>query len=115
MKTYEEIKEETRKTLEGKDEKYKRRYLKLCKSLRIIISEKFLWSISIITCLIIPSIFHFIGYFKLSLIDLLFFLLLHMLYWIFKGSKDTKKLMDESSPEIEMMIQAVNEIIDESK
>jgi hypothetical protein len=115
MKTYEEIKEEARQTLDGKENRYVRRYLKLLKMLRSIFSEKTLWIISFIPWLIVPGIIHFIGLINFTPIDGLFFLITHMIYWRFKGSKDMQELIDGSRPEIEMMIQAVNEIIDESK
>ena len=112
MKTYEEIKEETQQTLNGKDSRYIRRYLKLLKVLRSIFSEKVLWVISFIPWLIVPGIIHFAGFLGFTPIDGLFFLITHMLYWRFKGSKDTRELIDGNRPEIEMMIQAVEEIIE---
>jgi hypothetical protein len=115
MKTYNEIKEDVKKDLDGKSEKYIKRYLKLLIILRVIFSEKVLWIISIIPWLIVPCIIHFLGFLVITFNLALFFLIAHMLYWMFKGSKDTNKLIDESSPEIEMMIQVVKEIIDESK
>ena len=112
MKTYEEIKEETQQTLNGKDSRYIRRYLKLLKVLRSIFSEKVLWIISFIPWLIVPCIIHFLGFLIITFNVALFFLITHMLYWMFKGRKDMHELIDENRPEVEMMIQAVEEIIE---
>lgn len=111
MKTYDEIKEDVKKDLDGKSEKYIKRYLKLLKVLRSIFSEKVLWIISFIPWLIVPGIIHFAGFLGFTPIDGLFFLITHMLYWRFKGSKDTRELIDGNRPEIEMTILAVEEII----
>jgi hypothetical protein len=115
MKTYEEIKEEARQTLDGKENRYVRRYLKLLKLLRSIFNEMTLWIISFIPWVIVPSIIHFIGLISFTPIDGLFYLVAHIIYWRFKGSKDMQELIDGNRPEIEMMIQAVEEIINESK
>jgi hypothetical protein len=112
MKTYDEIKEDVKKDLDGKSEKYIKRYLKLLKVLRSIFSEKVLWIISFIPWLIVPCIIHFLGFLIITFNVALFFLIAHMLYWRFKGSKDTRELIDGNRPEIEMMIQAVEEIIE---
>jgi hypothetical protein len=112
MKTYDEIKEDVKKDLDGKSEKYIKRYLKLLKVLRSIFSEKVLWIISFIPWLIVPGIIHLAGFLGFTPIDGLFFLITHMLYWRFKGNKDTRELIDENRPEVEMMIQAVEEIIE---
>ena len=113
MKTYEDIKDETQNTLNGKTDRYVRRYLILCKILKVAITENVLWLLSLIP-LIIPIIINSL-FFKFKLIDILIFVLLHMLYWRIKGEKDTRKLIDDTAPEINMMIQAVEEIINERK
>ena len=112
MKTYDEIKEDVKKDLDGKSEKHIKRYLKLLKVLRSIFSEKVLWIISFIPWLIVPCIIHFLGFLIITFNVALFFLIAHMLYWRFKGSKDMHELIDGNRPEIEMMIQAVEEIIE---
>lgn len=115
MKTYDEIKEDIKKDLDGKSEKYIKRYLKLLIILRFIFSEKILWIVSFIPWLIVPGIIHFLGFLEITFNVALFFVIAHMLYWMFKGRKDTYELIDENRPEIEMMIQIVNEIIGETK
>ena len=114
MKTYEEIKKEEFEYTKEFSDKRLRRYLRLCRMLSRIMNIKVLWAISVIPMVAVALLFHlFGGIFSFGVIDALLLTIAHFFYWKIKGEKDSRKLLDEVGPELEMTLIAIEEIIDE--
>ena len=110
MKSYEEIKKEE---LEGTSKYTDRQfnlYFKFFKGLRLIFTEGFFWFLSILTFLGIWSIFHWLGFFPIDFLTITMFVVSHFIYWILKGKKSTKELIDDVVPELELILKALGEI-----
>ena len=115
MKIYEEIKKEEQETTKGFSDRKLDRYINLCKVLSKILDERVLWTISALSFLAIPLAAHLFGIVSFGPVDVLFMTIAHFLYWKYKGEKETKKLLDDTVPELEMVIDALHEIKEERK
>ena len=110
MKSYEEIKKEELEVTTKYSDKQFNLYFKFFKGLRLIFTEGFFWFLSILTFLGIWSIFHWLGFFPLDMTTVVMFFLSHFIYWVFKGKKATKELLEDTTPELDLIIKALSEI-----
>lgn len=115
MKTYEEIKKEEIETTKGYSDKKLDRYIRLYKVLDKILDMRVLWAISALVFLSIPLAVHFLGIVSFGAIEALIITIAHYLYWKHKGEKETRKLLDDTVPELEMVLRALHEIKEERK
>lgn len=115
MKTYEEIKKEELETTKGYSDKKLDRYIRLYKALDKIFDIRVLWAISALIFLAIPLTVHFLGIVSFGPVEALIITIAHYFYWRYKGEKETKKLLDDTVPELEMTLQALHEIKEERK
>lgn len=110
MKDYNEIKEEEILVTKKYSDKKLDRYIRLCRFVKRAHNEKLFWLVSIIPLIVIPSLFHFLGFLPITPMTALMFVLAHFLYWHFSGKKDVRKIIEEVMPEIDMTIKALEEI-----
>jgi hypothetical protein len=110
MKSYDEVKKEQFEFTKNFSDKKMVRHIKLINFFKNILNEKFFWFMSILPMSLIWSIFIWLGFFELDIITVFFFTLTHFLYWYFIGKKEANKIIDESRPELELHIQALDEI-----
>lgn len=115
MKTYEEIKKEEIETTKGYSDKKLDRYIGTYKFLGKILDMRVLWTISALVFLAIPLTVHFLGIVSFGAIEALIITIAHYLYWKYKGEKETRKLLDDTVPELEMALRALHEIKEERK
>lgn len=115
MKTYEEIKKEELETTKGYSDKKLDRYIRLYKLLDRILDIRVLWTISALVFLAIPLTVHLSGIVSFGPVEALIITIAHYFYWRYKGEKETKKLLDDTVPELEMTLQALHEIKEERK
>jgi hypothetical protein len=115
MKTYEEIKKEELETTKGYSDKRLDRYIRLYKVLDSILDMRVLWTISALVFLAIPLTVHLSGIVSFGPVEALVITIAHYFYWRYKGEKETKKLLDDIVPELEMTLQALHEIKEERK
>ena len=115
MKTYEEIKKEELETTKGYSDKRLDRYIRLYKVLDKILDVRVLWTISALVFLAIPLTVHLSGIASFGPVEALIITIAHYFYWRYKGEKETKKLLDDTVPELEMTLQALHEIKEERK
>jgi hypothetical protein len=115
MKTYDEIKKEEIETTKGFSDKKLDRYIRLYKVLDKIFDMRVLWAISALIFLAIPLTVHFLGIVSFGPVEALVITIAHYLYWRYKGEKETQKLLDDTVPELEMVIEALYEIREERK
>ena len=115
MKTYEEIKKEELETTKGYSDKRLDRYIRLYKVLDSILDMRVLWTISALIFLAIPLTVHLSGILSFGPVEALVITIAHYFYWRYKGEKETKKLLDDIVPELEMTLQALHEIKEERK
>lgn len=110
MMSYEEIKERELETTKDYDIKKISKYIRICKLIRFFYSENFFWIVSFIPFTIIPGIFIYLGFFPLDLTTIFMFLMIHFLYWHFKGRKEVDKLIGDDLPELELVIEVLEDI-----
>ena len=110
MKSYEEIKEQELETTKDFTVKKMNRYIRFCKIIRSLHSENFFWLMSFIPFIAIPGIFIALGFFPLDLTTIFMFLVIHFLYWYFKGRKEVNKLISDDIPELELVIEVLEGI-----
>jgi hypothetical protein len=110
MKSYEEIKEQELETTKDFTVKKMNRYIRFCKIIKSLHSENFFWLISFIPFIVIPGIFIALGLFPLDLTTIFMFLVIHFLYWYFKGRKDVAELINDDIPELELVIKVLDDI-----
>ena len=115
MKTYDEIKKEELETTKGYSDKKLGRYIRLYKVLDKILDMRVLWTISALVFLAIPLTVHLSGIVSFGPVEALIITIAHYFYWRYKGEKETKKLLDDTVPELEMTLQALHEIKEERK
>lgn len=115
MKEYEEIKKEEEEHTRGFSEKRLGRYIKVYKILGKILDMRVLWTISALIFLAIPLAVHFSGISSFGPIEALVITIAHYLYWKLKGEKETRKLLDDTLPELDMTLRALREIKEERK
>ena len=115
MKTYEEIKKEEIETTKEYSDKKLNRYIRLYKVLDKILDMRVLWTISALIFLAIPLTVHLSGIVSFGPVEALIITIAHYFYWRYKGEKETKKLLDDTVPELEMTLQALHEIKEERK
>ena len=115
MKEYEEIKKEELETTKGYSDKKLDRYIRLYKVLDKILDMRVLWTISALIFLAIPLTVHFLGIVSFGPVEALIITIAHYFYWKYKGEKETRKLLDDTVPELEMTLQALHEIKEERK
>jgi len=115
MKTYDEIKKEETETTKGFSDKKLDRYIRLYKVLDKIFDMRVLWTISALIFLAIPMTVHLSGIVSFGPVEALIITIAHYFYWRYKGEKETKKLLDDTVPELEMTLQALHEIKEERK
>jgi len=109
--TYQEVKEREYKVTQNYTEKDFDRYYKLLVlAKKYVFNVKTLWVLSMIPFFIFPGLFYWIGGLKFHLGDVVVYLIAHMLYWRFVGKKSTDELIDEVMPELNMVIDALDEI-----
>jgi hypothetical protein len=113
MKNREEIKEEEMLVTKDFSDKKLNRYILLCKFLKYIFNEKLFWTISIIPLFLIPFLFHISGVLPITPMIALVFVLVHFLYWHLRGRKDVKIMIDDTIPELNIVIEVLEEIKDE--
>ncbi len=113
--SYNEIKEEEFEFTKDYSDKKLNRYIGLCKFLKFIMNEVFFWIISLIPMALVWSVFIFSGLFGLDSLSVFIFIFGHFLYWYFAGKKSANKIIDESYPELELQIKALEEIRNERK
>jgi archaellum biogenesis protein FlaJ (TadC family) len=102
MKNYHDIKEKEFWVTKDYSEERFNRYLRFHKNLKGLYSELFFWSISIVPFIIV-SVF-------LLQESYLFFLIVHFLFWKFKGQKMYHKACDKDIEELELTIQVLEDI-----
>ena len=102
MDKYHSIREGELETTKDYCEKRFNRYIKFHKILRKLYSELFFWSISTLPFLIV-SVFILNGAY-------LFFLIVHFLFWKFKGEKMYHKDCDKDIEELELTIEVLEDI-----
>ena len=110
MKNYDEIKERELETTKDYDVKKIKRYIKMCKMVKLLLSENFFWVMSFIPFTIIPAIFIALGFFPLDMLTIFMFLIIHFLYWHFKARKDAQKIISDDLPELELVIEVLEDI-----
>ncbi len=110
MKTYQEIKNDELIVTKNYSNKKLDRYILNCKFLRKLFSETFFWIVSFIPFLAIPSVFIYLGFFKLDIMTVSMFTLLHFLFWLLKGKKEANKVISETLPELELTIEVLEDI-----
>ena len=110
MKSREEIKQEELETTKGFSDKKLDRYIGLYKVLKKIFDMRVLWAISALIFLAIPLTVHFLGIVSFGPVEALVITIAHYLYWRYKGEKETRKLLDDTVPELEMALRALHEI-----
>ena len=110
---YHEIKEKELISTEKFSSKKLNRYIWLCKFLEKMLTENFFWVISAIPFFIIPSIFISIGFFELDPMTIFLFTIVHFLFWIIKGRKEALKVINETLPELEILIEVLKDIRNE--
>ena len=115
MKTYEEIKKEELEATKGFSDKRLGQYIRLYKLLEKILDMRVLWTISALIFLAIPLTVHFLGIVSFGPVEALVITIAHYLYWKHKGEKETRKLLDDTVPELEMTLRALHEIKEERK
>jgi hypothetical protein len=115
MKTYEEIKKEEIETTKGYSEKKLDRYIRIYKVLDKILDMRVLWTISALIFLAIPLTVHLLGIVSFGPIEALVITIAHYFYWRYKGEKETRKLLDDTVPELELTLQALHEIKEDRK
>jgi hypothetical protein len=113
MKSIEEIRKEEIERTKLYSEKQLNIYIRTCKLIKGMFSETFFWFVSIIPLITIPSIAVYLGFFELDTLTIMLFLIAHFLYWKFYAKKETEKLLNETTPELKMMIQVLEEIRNE--
>lgn len=114
--SYDEIKERERNVTKDYTEKQLMYYYKDLKFLNeVILTEVFLWCLSLIPFGVIWGLFILFGFFKFNLGTLVTFFISHLLYWFFSGKKSTMELLDDTQPELEVAIEVIEEIINERK
>jgi len=99
---YHTIKEKELETTKNYSDKRFNRYLRFHKILRGLYSELFFWSISLVPFIIV-SVF-------LLQDSYLFFLIVHFLFWKFKGEKMYHKDCDKDIEELELTIEVLKDI-----
>lgn len=110
MKSYAEIKIEEIETTKDFTSKQMNRHILKHKIIKLLISENFFWLISFIPFTIIPGISIALGFFPLDILTVFMFLGIHFLYWYFKGRKEAQKLISEDLPELELVIEVLEDI-----
>jgi|688.fasta_scaffold466184_2 hypothetical protein len=110
MKTYQEVKNDELIVTRYYSKRKLDRYIWFCKVLRKLFSETFFWIVSFIPFLAIPSVFIYLGFFKLNIMTVSMFTVLHFLYWFLKGRKEAIKLIDENLPELDLSIEVLQDI-----
>ena len=110
MKSYEEIKERELETTKEYDVKKISKYIRMCKIVKFFYSENSFWFVSFIPFTVIPGIFIALGLFPLDLPTIFMFLGIHFLYWHFKGRKEAIKLISDDLPELELVIEVLEDI-----
>lgn len=110
MKSYAEIKIEEIETTKDFTSKQMNRHIKFHKIIKLILSENFFWLISLIPFIIIPGIFITLGFFPLDILTVFMFSIIHFLYWYFKGRKEAQKIINEDLPELELVIEVLEDI-----
>ena len=110
MKSYEEIKEEELNVTNKYTDRQFSIYFNFFKILRSFFTEGFLWCISIMIFIGIWSVFYFLGFFPLDSLSAFMFVLSHFLYWVFKGKKSAKELIDDVVPELDLILKSLSEI-----
>ena len=112
-KSIEEIRKEELERTKFYTEKQLNTYIKTYKIIRLFFNETFFWFVSFVPLLLIPSIAIYLGFFELDAFTVIFFLLTHFLYWKFKAKKETEIMLNEITPELEILIQVLEEIRNE--
>jgi len=119
MKSYEEIKKEELKNTNKYSGKELNRYLnfniKALKGMRFFLNHGVLWTISILTFIAISGIFSWLGFYNFDVIQFLFIVITHFIYWILKGKRDALKLIDDTLPELNITIKVLEKIKEERK
>ena len=110
MKSYHEIKEEELNVTSKYTDKQFSIYFNFFKILRLFFTEGFLWCISILIFTGIWSVFYWLDFFPLDLLTAFMFVLSHFLYWVFKGKKSAKELIDDVVPELDLILKSLSEI-----
>lgn len=108
--TYQEIKERETKITENYSDRHLRIYTKFFLIVRKIFTELVLWGISWLVFGLIWGVFVWSGLLDLDLITIFMFVISHMVYWFFVGRKSAKELVDDISPELDMILDALVEI-----
>lgn len=111
--TYQEIKERETKITENYTDRNLRIYTKFHLIFRKIFTEGVLWVFSWLIFGLIWGVFVWSGLLDLDLITIFMFVISHMAYWFFAGRKSTKELLDDISPELDMILDALVEIKEE--
>ena len=110
MKSYLEIKEEELITTEKYSNKKLDMYIWFCKIPEKMLTENFFWVISAIPFILFPSVFIWLGFFELNPMTIFLFTIVHFLFWIIKGRKEALKVINESLPELEILIKVLEDI-----
>jgi hypothetical protein len=110
---YHEIKEKELIATEKFTIKQLNRYIWFCKFIGKMLTENFFWLISAIPFIIFPSVFIWLGFFNLDVTTVFLFTTIHFLYWVIKGKKEAIKIIDETLPELEILIEVLKDIRNE--
>ena len=107
---YHEIKEKELIATENFTSKQLNRYIWFCKFIGKMLTENFFWLISAIPFIIFPSVFIWLGFFNLDVTTVFLFTAIHFLYWVIKAKKEALKIIDETLPELEILIEVLEDI-----
>jgi Ca2+/Na+ antiporter len=110
---YNEIKEEELIKTEKFSSKQLNRYIWFCKIPEKMLTENFFWVISAIPFILFPSVFIWLGFFELNVMTIFLFTIVHFLFWIIKGRKEALKVINETLPELEILIEVLKDIRNE--
>ena len=79
-----------------------------------VVNEWCLWAIDVIIWAIVPTLFIVLGLLTLSPFFILFFVVMHFIYWKYAGEKNAKEFISEiNEMELDMAYKALQDLKEE--